>query len=237
VITDNHATGTGGGLATQEIGEFPVTIFDTVFSQNTAGQNGGALEGQHAVLTVEGCTFERNSASRGGAANVWLALGTFANCLFVGNMASFEGGGLAFSLADVDVRDCTFYDNSAPLGGAIENTSGDVLRTIIAFTTSAAPVTCVAPSVTFTCCNFFGNSGGFCGLDGGGNFSLDPLFCDPAGGDFRLHEDSPCLPGQHPSGTDCGGTIGALGVGCGAATSVDDRIEPASWSLVKMRYR
>jgi hypothetical protein len=52
------------------------------------------------------------------------------------------------------------------------------------------------------------------GIDG--NTSVDPLFCDPAAGDYTLAANSPCLPGQHPDGYDCG-LIGALGEGCEAA--------------------
>ena len=38
--------------------------------------------------------------------------------------------------------------------------------------------------------------------DGGGNVSVDPLYCDPGAGDLRLQEGTP-VP-----------TFGALGVGC-----------------------
>jgi hypothetical protein len=50
----------------------------------------------------------------------------------------------------------------------------------------------------------------------GGNFALDPRFCsvDPlATGDFSLRSDSPCAPGNHPDGFDCG-RIGAVNVQC-----------------------
>jgi hypothetical protein len=92
--------------------------------------------------------------------------------------------------------------------------------------------------VTFSCCNLFGNTGGdsICGVDDGGNFSLDPRFCDVLAGDFRLHEDSPCLPGNHPDGADCE-TIGALGVGCGMATPIGEGPETTSWTWIKGAYR
>lgn len=40
------------------------------------------------------------------------------------------------------------------------------------------------------------------GVDG--NFSADPLFCQPALDDYTLADASPCRPGQHPDGADCG---------------------------------
>jgi len=62
----------------------------------------------------------------------------------------------------------------------------------------------------FGCNDIWGNSGGddWEGEDLGGNFSLDPLFCDLAGNDFRLQPASPCWPGA-----DCG-LIGASDVDC-----------------------
>jgi hypothetical protein len=57
------------------------------------------------------------------------------------------------------------------------------------------------------------------GVDG--NISVDPIFCSPVFGEFTLAEDSPCLPGNHPNGADCG-IIGALGQGCGASADVEE---------------
>ena len=57
-----------------------------------------------------------------------------------------------------------------------------------------------------------------------GNFSLDPQFCavDPTStGNFLLQSDSPCLPGNHPDGCDCG-LIGALPEGCGPTSILDE---------------
>jgi hypothetical protein len=59
---------------------------------------------------------------------------------------------------------------------------------------------------------------------GEGDFSADPLFCGDPGPDmigsadedpgrYDLRSDSPCLPGQHPEGIDCG-LIGARPEGC-----------------------
>ncbi len=62
------------------------------------------------------------------------------------------------------------------------------------------------------------------------DFSADPRFCGLPGFDasssgrqqFDLRGDSPCLPGQHPNGADCG-TIGAGAAGCGS--EITPRIE------------
>jgi hypothetical protein len=73
-------------------------------------------------------------------------------------------------------------------------------------------------SVSISCCNVYGNEGGnYIGLPDqtsvNGNISVDPIFCDPWSGNFTLHIESQCLPGNHPDGVSCG-LIGALGMGC-----------------------
>ena len=69
-----------------------------------------------------------------------------------------------------------------------------------------------------------------------GNICVDPLFCAPEGGDFRLQEDSPCAPGG-----ECD-RIGAWPVGCGAC-SIPDASDDApsettpSWGEIKAMFR
>jgi hypothetical protein len=93
--------------------------------------------------------------------------------------------------------------------------------------------------VVLTCCDIYGNSGGdFVGWLAGqegvtGNFSAGPLFCDIHSGEITVEACSPCLPGNHPAGYDCGGVIGAGGSGCGCGAAVS----PTTWGGVKALYR
>jgi len=61
------------------------------------------------------------------------------------------------------------------------------------------------------------------------NFSADPLFCGTS--NYYLHSDSPCAPGNHPDGIDCG-LIGPLPVGCGPVS-----VETKTWGSIKAMYR
>ena len=54
-----------------------------------------------------------------------------------------------------------------------------------------------------------------------GNFVANPRFCDPLLGNYQLDAVSPCAPGQHPNGTNCG-LIGAYPVGCALPVAVGD---------------
>jgi len=57
------------------------------------------------------------------------------------------------------------------------------------------------------------------GMDGiDGNFSADPLFCNPSQGDYHLTAESPCAPGNSPG--DCE-LIGVFPVGCGIVAVLD----------------
>jgi hypothetical protein len=64
------------------------------------------------------------------------------------------------------------------------------------------------------------------------NFSADPEFCGiPGSGLYTLQSDSPCAPGNHPDGVDCG-LIGALPVGCGEVEA-----KAKSWGQIKAMMR
>ena len=95
---------------------------------------------------------------------------------------------------------------------------------------------CSGP-IAFECSDVFGNAGGdaLCGPDLGGNFSADPLFCLVRWPDFGfsgLQNGSPCWPGNHPSGAECG----RIGVEDSNPTC-ETRTEVKTWSAVKRAYR
>ena len=50
---------------------------------------------------------------------------------------------------------------------------------------------------------------------------------------LRLCDGSPCLPGNHPDGYDCG-LIGAWGEGCSCGPN---RRQPTTWGSIKSTYR
>jgi parallel beta-helix repeat protein len=76
---------------------------------------------------------------------------------------------------------------------------------------------------------FFGTCNTATGQDG--NFSLDPEFCGvPGSGNFYLQTDSPCAPGNHPDGIDCG-LIGAFDVNCGLVP-----VEKTTWGGIKSLF-
>ena len=216
--------GVAGGMF---IGDSPGLIIescsfvDCVFLANYGITDGGGLGcATNASPVLESCVFADNRASRGGG--VWCAVlsaPVLVNCTFYGNRGYDEGAGIY----------------------CLEESSPVFDRTIIAYSSGGGAIVCedTMSSATLTCCDVYGNVDGDwtrCVADQlgtSGNLSAAPLFCDSAGGDFTLEACSPCLPGNHPDGYDCGSIIGAFGSGCGCGTPIG----PSTWGMIKAVYR
>ncbi len=232
-----------------------LTISNCQFIDNSAGQSGGAILCARepidvmSNLTVEDCAFIGNSSGDGGGAIRFRnnTSGLLRNSLFIDNSSGGPGGAilaqqLPFSVGSihVDVRGCTIIRNNALEGAgiALDGATADVFRTIIAFSTNGEAATCGVTLPMISCSNIYGNADGdwvgcIAGMDStSDNFSLDPGFCDEMGDDFTLQDSSPCAPGNHPDGANCG-LIGAFPVACGGTTAT----ESASWTEVKEMFR
>jgi hypothetical protein len=114
-----------------------------------------------------------------------------------------------------------------------------VEHTIVSHSSSGEAIHCgLGASVPeLDCSDLFGNAGGdwlgciAAEIGMAQNFSADPLFCDPDGGELTLEGGSPCAP----SGP-CA-LVGALGVGCAATAAPGAAVRSTSWGAVKSRYR
>jgi hypothetical protein len=80
------------------------------------------------------------------------------------------------------------------------------------------------PDIEISCNDVYNNEGGsYVGIPDqtgiNGNFSQDPIFCDAENGTYTIHTLSPCLPQNHPYGSDCG-LIGAFDSDCSYIASL-----------------
>ncbi len=116
-------------------------------------------------------------------------------------------------------------------------TSSPELRNNIIFQ-AAYGIACVLSFLPVIECNniydadhrYAGNCSDQTGVNG--NISVDPEFCGIEGsGNYYLQYDSPCAPGKHPDGYDCG-LIGAFGVSCGT-----DPVTQKTWGIIKSLYK
>jgi hypothetical protein len=189
----NQPDGTGGAVLVGASGS--VYVRDCVLSGNAAARGGAAAADSSAELQFSGCEISANAAGEGGA--VWA-----------------RDSELAFVAS-------TVADNTAELGSGVSITGGSLgaMQSIIAFGAPGEAVAGTALTPQFDCSDVYGNEGGdwvgcIAGQNGvDGNRSSDPLFCNPAAGDYTLAEDSPCL-----DLTEClfgvAPQIGCYGVGC-----------------------
>lgn len=206
-----------GGAAAFEVGSDPV--FHRCRFEGHDSASGGAAWASLSEMQFFDCAFEHNSAGEGGA--IYLLGSTtpslFERCLFLSNL-----GGLGSSLfareANASVTHSTFAGNGFPDEdpGEIYARDGSevtVTRSILYESASLHVIACDGASIATSCCDIWPTPPlppPSCPLDPS-DFSLDPLFCAPADGDYRLRTGSPCLPSSAPG--DCG-LVGALSGSC-----------------------
>lgn len=239
VVIENTCRSTGraslgGGICAAGGG----TISGSVIHENV-GTGGQSVKGGGVYVlggVIEQCWVSRNRGAHGSG--IYCSDADILESVLMENTAGSAGGVIASASRDLPsrIQNCTVIANTTELVGggtaaiALES-GGTVSNTIVVSNDEAA----CSGAITATCCDFYDNAGGntLCGADGGGNFSADPLFCvlDPVGrANVDIRSDSPCAPGNHPDGAECG-LIGAAEVRCITA------VEPRSWTQVKNLYR
>ena len=211
-IQNNDTQGYGGGVA--YMSGAAGTFSSSIVANNTASYTYGLGAGIHtdgSNPTLEYLQIYNNDASgfwaEGGGINVnYGPAPIIRNCSIVGNQVGDNGLGGGISMQ---------WTYAEPI----------VIERCIIANNDMAGLYCNTADPTVSCSDVWGNatSDAICGTDGGGNFSLDPEFCDPVG--FRLNAplaigtNSPCMPGNHPGGAGtCNDMlIGADGDGCGGS--------------------
>jgi hypothetical protein len=219
------------------------------FIENSAESSAGALKLRGgSCASLRSVVFAYNictnpSVAGGGAVFCYESSPTFTECTFVGNESRFGGAMTIGVWAYPILTNLTFYGNSAEYGSAlyIYYEAYPVMeRSIVANNgTGGSMYFHNQCEITLSCCNIYGNTGGDWtpriaaqyGIRG--NFSMCPSFCNADVGDFQLCDQSPCLPGNHPDGYDCG-VIGAWGQDCICGPSSS---KPTTWGAIKSTYR
>ena len=247
LFIDNLSTFVGGGVDCRS--ESSPAFDHCRFIDNEADWDGGGLYCLGASSpTLDNCEFIGNTGGHSGGGMRCEGPGSdpvLTHCTFSGNDSDFGGGFICYTSAEASLTNCTFSANAAASdGGGLYCGGFGVLtlsRTIVAYSDVGVGVFCESASTaTLSCCDLFANAAGdwvgeIAGQGGAdGNLGVDPQFCSiqpDADRNWMLQSDSPCAPGNHPQGTDCG-VIGAWPVGCGTTPS-----ERSTWGNIKTRFR
>ncbi len=182
-FTENRSK-RGGGISTTS-GNCVVTR--CTFLRNFSNGNGGGLSNYGSgTSTVANCVFVGNQASFGGGLNVTSGTATLTNCLFTGNQAENDGGAIYATGSGSTLTNCTLTANSAlrDAGGILNASSGLTVTNCILWADTNAETKDYTGSLVIT------NSDVQGGFSGTGNLNADPLFTDPANGDFHLQAAS-----------------------------------------------
>ncbi len=174
-------------------GDFGCHGYDYEMSMPTdcywdGGLGGGMYEGN-----AWGCVFKNNIATAYGGGK---CLGESVNCVYSENSttASYYGG-VGGGQYRGNVINCTFYNNTGGGGYYGSNAGyGGVGNNDFVVSCVFSGNSCDiygSPSVTHSC--YADSTGG----EMDGNISADPLFFNPAEGDFRLRYGSPCVDAGH----------------------------------------
>jgi len=224
-VFDSNSANYGGAIYLGSAGgDTEPLIQQCTFTGNSAdlhwnGQ-GGAIYLTN-VSTNEDCrinnnTFDGNSAPNGGAIYFSTSSPEVNGNLFVNNTGSTNGSALYIGNYDgPTISNCTIANNTGPEAVYCYGFNGTVepvfINTIVWDSDSSfgfQDTSQANPIISY--CNL---ESGFptTGTDGGGNISIDPLFCIPDSGDYTLAENSSCVA----AGAN-GSNMGAFGIGCGS---------------------
>lgn len=216
LFEDNRADQTMGGAILADSSR--ITLANCTFRRNSSAVAGGAVAGvQRAFVAVSRCEMTENHAAQGGAIHSDGSQMLIGFSLFVRNTAT--AGGAAVGLlgrydANVNPKlsNNTFYKNTTNGSGATifaVKSSPEIRKNIFVVEgNDQFAVAGIESSPLYECNLIHDPTGAAIGsLPSRDSLVGDPLFCDPANGNFDVRDLSPAIRAT------CG-PVGARPVGC-----------------------
>ncbi len=185
-IAGNTAT-SGGGIDCDTFSN--ALISGNLIDGNSAGA-GGAVYCNFNQPAITGNTIVANTAASGGAVYCVLSQPNVVNNVIAGNSASSDGGAIRGGFAgSPSMINNTITGNIAPAGGGVYTDAAAAVTNCILWNNGDDLAGCTA---TYSDIED--------GDAGTGNISVNPMFVDAAGGDYRLAARSPCIDTATSSG-------------------------------------
>jgi nitrous oxidase accessory protein NosD len=249
VIQSNELNQCGGGIlcdqSTPEILDNMMDNICTAIYCTTGGSAhlaGNLITGMrtHAISVGEAAPLIEENEFRGNSTGIYII--SVSHTPVVRNNVIYHTGAMAIHLSDTP--SAIIENNTIDLVldgvlGAIGCQAGSnpIVRSNIITRAPTGMMCLLSSNPTFECNTLFdvqspwaGDCSDQTGING--NISVDPQFCGIAdSGNYFLQSDSPCAPGNHPDGYDCG-QIGARGVGCG-----NTPVSKATWGSLKALFQ
>jgi hypothetical protein len=236
-ITGNVAGGAGGGIHAYLAPWTGTTIEDVLIADNRAWRGGGLfIVDNFKPVAMRRLVVVDNRAGYGGGLGVRSTNFTVSHSLFARNQAN-AGGGVHHEVARPwndecpcppaaptgQIRFSVFHDNQAGAGAALwTNAAGLTVDNSILFAHQGTTVTVAPDPETPEVLNapiwryndtFPATFEGMpVPVGNNGNLAMDPLFVDPAVGDYQLRGDSPCRNAGDPALRDADGGRASMGM-------------------------
>jgi VWFA-related protein len=186
----NNMAAWGGGICADR-GSSP-EIVDSIIIGNAADDGGGIFCYENASPKFTTCVIAENSAYwfGGGVCGIEESTLTLAGCLLYKNIADISGGGIyATQGCDLKLVSCTLADNASEEGGNILAEWGSFV-TIVNSLIWGNPDDLILLGeslIEYSDVSEPEYAGG------SGNIMAEPIFFDPAKGDYHLLPGSPCI--------------------------------------------
>ena len=205
-----------------------IQINDCVFIENDATLIGGAIAFYLSSAIVSGSTIRHSVSGHGAGIGIDGGTVSITRSVIADNFATSHGGGIATTLnqTSVNLSHVTLTNNQAIQGSSgiyfPQPSPGTGNSTLIASHSilwNPGGLELVLPTLATT--DFCDVEGGYPGV---ANFDADPLFTDPATGNYSLSVTSPCVDRGSPTASpDPDGTLPDIG-----AIWHDQRPDPAT---------